>query len=148
MNGGVQIVRIVDDLPERFEALRLSAEAEQMVHLTRLADDWAVGSGRFTSPGACLFAAFVEGALAGVGGVTREPSSVLAHARRMRRFYVAPQMRGRGVGRALASAAMQEALAVTPTLTVHTARSDGEAFWLAMGFRPDLQNGWTHRYGV
>ena len=55
--------------------------------------------------------------------------------------------RGRGVGRALASALMQEGLARSPSLTVHAVRPASRAFWEAMGFRPDDRNGWSHRYG-
>ena len=145
MTGGPQIVRITGDLPDGFDDLLRSARAEGMGHLSRLADEWR-GESSISAPGECLLAALVGGELAGIGGVTVEPA--LPQARRMRRFYVAPAMRRTGVGRTLAGALMQEALAVTETLTVHTERPDGQAFWLAMGFRPDLQNGWTHRYGA
>ena len=66
---------------------------------------------------------------------------------RLRRFYVAEAFRGRGVGRTLASALMQEGLGLSPSLTVSASRPGSKAFWLAMGFREDARDGWTHRYG-
>lgn len=50
---------------------------------------------RFDHPGESLLAAHHAGELVGVGGVTAEP---LAGRYRMRRFYVRPAFRHRGIG--------------------------------------------------
>lgn len=131
----VQIVRVVENLPEGFEALRAQAQAEGVRNMTLLADEWTDGSNRFDEPGA-LFAAFLDGDLAGVGGLT--PQAGLARpAMRMRRLYVAHGFRRSGVGQALATAMIQQGLQEASILTAN-ARASAAAgpFWEALGFAP------------
>jgi GNAT superfamily N-acetyltransferase len=140
----IQIGRVSDRLPEGFRRLNEEAATGGWGHLDRLAADWAAGEPELAE-GEALFAAFVGGELAGIGAVTLEPAEPGVF--RMRRFYVAERFRGRGVGRALASALMQQGLARSRSLTLHALRPASRAFWEAMGFRIDERNGWTHRYG-
>jgi len=143
----LQLVRIVDDLPEGFDTLRRRAEAEGFRHMTRLADDWGSGLQRFDREGEALFAAFAEGRLAGVGGLTHEPKpSDTTPALRMRRLYVDPDHRRMGVGRTLASALMQEGLGRARRLTAHAGGKDAALFWEAMGFTPVAGRPWSHVY--
>lgn len=133
----IQIVRIGEGLPDGFENLRHAADAEGWSHLDRLALD--------RSDCDPLMAAYVDGELAGLGALTAEPAE--PGVWRIRRFYVAETHRHRGVGRALASALVQEGLGRSPNLTVHASRPQARSFWEAMGFRLDERNGWSHRYG-
>ena len=69
------------------------------------------------------------------GAVTQEPlPDDGAPALRLRRVYVYPDARRRGVGRTLASALIQEGLDSVRRLTVHTDDAHAEAFWRAQGF--------------
>lgn len=138
----VQLVRIFDALPDDFPILRAAATAEGFCHIERLAADWVSGLVRFDGEGEVLFAAYVGGALAGIGGMTIEPAD--ASASRMRRFYVRPDFRAQGVARALAGALMQEAAHARRGMTVNAA-STSTGFWLALGFVADARLGWTHR---
>jgi len=139
----LQIVRITDALPEGFAALRVEAAAEGYRHMERLADDWAAGAERFDKPGEALFAAYVEGELAGIGGVTREPSDPVGDVLRARRLYVLPRFRGTGAGRALVGAIVQQAFQEASRCTVHAGR-DAPEFWDAMGFARTDAPGLTH----
>ncbi len=132
----IQIVRIEDGLPEGFEALRREAAAEGFRHVERLAVGYASGAMRFDGEGEALFGAVVDGELAAVGGVTRDEENPGLDARRMRRLYVRPAYRRRGVGRALAGAMIQQAMAAAPLATVNAGTPDAPAFWEAMGFAP------------
>lgn len=139
----VQIVRVVEALPDGFAALAEAARAEGRRNMAALAEQWEDGRG-FADPGA-LFAAFVDGDLAGVGGVTPQAGSGEL-AMRMRRLYVAPGFRRAGVGRALAGAMIQQGLQAARQLTANAKASDAAApFWEAMGFEPVAGADFTHQ---
>lgn len=140
----VVITRVVETLPDGFDVILQAASAEGVRTMAMLAAQWTGGEQRFDDPGA-LFAALVDGELAGVGGVTVETGAV-EPALRMRRLYVLPMFRRFGVGRRLAGAMMQQGFQAAPLLTVNAAASDAaRPFWEAMGFtRTDALPGATH----
>jgi GNAT superfamily N-acetyltransferase len=139
----LQLARVFDELPREFPILRAEALAEGFRHIERLATDFTAGIARFDAEGEALFAAFIAGELAGIGGMTLEPADPACS--RLRRFYVRPDFRQQGIGRALAGALIQEALHAGRAMTVNAATPGAPGFWLAMGFRPDPRHGWTHR---
>ena len=127
----MQVVRLQDGLPGDFDCLRAAAAAEGWRHLDRLSAEVEAGAPVFLA----LFAVREGGGLAGIGGLTQEPSpDDGAPALRLRRLYVHPDARRRGVGRTLASALIQEGLDSVRRLTVHTDDAHAEAFWRAQGF--------------
>ena len=140
----IQLVRILDELPEGLAALRRQADVEGHRNLGRLQDEWASGAQRFARGGEALLAAFLDGELAGVGGLTVEPAESTEPAMRLRRLYVAREMRRRGVARALSSALIQQAFETVSLATVHAGGSDAAAFWEAMDFRPVGGCAWSH----
>jgi GNAT superfamily N-acetyltransferase len=142
----VQLVRVTEELPDGFAALAAEAEAEGHRHIRRLAEEWASGAQRFDDPGEALLATFAQGELAGVGGLTVEPSESGEPALRMRRLYVAVAARGRGVGRTIANALLQEAGDQVDLITVHAGNEGAAAFWEALGFRPTSGRAWSHEF--
>jgi GNAT superfamily N-acetyltransferase len=140
----VVITRVVETLPDGFDVILEAAASEGVRNMAMLAAQWAGGEQRFEEPGA-LFAALVDGDLAGVGGVTVETGAG-EPAMRMRRLYVLPMFRRFGVGRRLAGAMMQQGFQAAPLLTVNAGASEAAApFWVAMGFeRTDAAPGATH----
>ena len=140
----IQLVRIIDDLPDGFDALLADAASEGVSHMARLAEGWASGDQRFEDNSEALLGALLAGELAGIGGLSIEPAAA-EPARRVRRFYVRPAFRRRGVARTLASALIQEALDQVDLLTCNAAASPAAApFWEAQGFRRDSSGPWTH----
>lgn len=138
-----QIVRVIEELPGGFDELLAESQAEGVRNMTLLAEQWAGAEQRFDADGAALFAAFIDGELAGVGGVSAETAEA---AMRMRRLYVRPAFRRSGVGRALVGAMMQQGFEGADVLTVNARASDAAApFWEAMGFEPVDAPGYTHR---
>ncbi len=108
-----------------------------------LVEDWRRGA-RFQGDGEALLAAFSAGELAGVGGLSAELAAP-EPARRLRRFYVRPAMRRRGVAAALASALIHEGFDSVNLLTVNARASESAApFWEAQGFVADGSGPWTH----
>lgn len=140
----IQLIRIFDDLPEGFAALRAEADAEGHRHMSRLADEWASGVQRFDKDGEALLAAMFGGDLAGVGGVTREPIDTVEPALRMRRLYVSRRARRSGIGRVLATALVQEGFGHAALITVHAGNPDAGAFWEAQDFTPVSGRPWSH----
>jgi GNAT superfamily N-acetyltransferase len=139
----LQLVRIFDELPESFGDLVAEASGEGVRNMALLDQSWQGGE-RFQDNGEALFAAFLAGGLAGIGGMTPEPAAP-EPARRLRRFYVRPEMRRRGVATALASALIHEGLDNVSLLTVNARASKAaNRFWEAQGFQPDTSGPWTH----
>lgn len=140
----IQIVRVTDDLPEGFGPLQKMASDEGVRNMALLADQWASGEERFADPGA-LFAAFIDGDLAGVGGVTVQ-TGLDEPAMRMRRLYVAPDFRRAGVGQALAGAMIQQGLQAAHLLVANArASATAPVFWYAMDFERVDGEDFTHR---
>src|SRR5690606_23406646 len=77
------------------------AELEGIRNVRAVVDRWADGTERFDQPGEMVLVAVGGGEPIGVGGLTRCPD--VPGALRVRRFYVSPGWRRRGVARALAS---------------------------------------------
>ena len=137
----VALCRVVDRLPEGFDALAAEAAAEGYRHIRRLDADWRSSALRFTRPGESLMAAVSGDELAAVGGMTIDP--VEADAFRMRRFYVRARFRRNGVGRALAQALIATVMPGR-LITVHAGSSEAPAFWESLGFVPTRRDGYSH----
>jgi GNAT superfamily N-acetyltransferase len=139
-----QIVRIFDALPDAFDALKADAVAEGVRNVSLLAAEWTSGVDQYDGRDEALFAAFIEGDLAGIGGVTTETGAG-EPAMRMRRLYVRPAFRRTGLGRVLAGAMMQQGFAGARLLTANArATPAAPPFWEAMGFEPADMPGFTH----
>src|SRR5262249_57367513 len=92
----IRLEPVTDRMLAGFAALQAEAQAEGYRMLDTLAAEWDSGATRFNHPDEALFAAYVDGALAGIGGLTLEPA--LAGALRMRRFYLRPPPPAGGPG--------------------------------------------------
>ncbi len=136
-SAGVQIVRIVAALPDGFDDLRRQADGEGYGFLDRLSDEFARGDYAGGADLPVLFAAFSGGELAAVGGITADPYDPAADLARLRHVYVAPDFRRGGVGRALASALVQQGFALAARLSLRAADEGAAGFWEAAGFSRD-----------
>ena len=142
--GGVPLVQlqpVVDELPADFATVRAEARAEGYRFLDRLASDWASGAMRFDRPGEALLAAYSDGVLGAVGGITLDP--IVPDALRMRRFYVRPAFRRTGIGREIARALLEGALQGVRVVTLNAA-VESVPFWEALGFVTEVRDGHTH----
>lgn len=144
----LQLVRLFDELPDGFDDLVAEASDEGVRNMALLADGWAPKDqwrgARFQDDGEAILAAFLVGELAGIGALSVEPAAP-EPARRLRRFYVRPAMRRRGVATALAAALIHEGFDSVGLLTVNAAASPAAGtFWQTQGFVPDASGPWTH----
>ena len=140
MTIDIRILR--DELPDQITGLAREARQEGHFHITRLVDEWSAGDVRFARDGERLLGAFVGEALVGIGGMTVEPA--IPAALRMRRFYVRPDMRGRGVGHMLALALLEHARRFCSVVTVHAGNDGAAKFWESLGFQSARQDGSSH----
>ena len=138
----VTIQHVRDKLPDGFELLRHAAEGEAYEMMARLAREWADGTNRFDGPGEALVAAMDGAVLAGMGGMNIDP--FVYGALRMRRFYVRPAYRRKGVARAIANALLDRPEIEGRTITLSAPQAEAARFWEALGFVRDNADGHTH----
>lgn len=139
----VRIARIETELPTAFAPLRVRASAEGFSFLDRLALRWRAGAYDGDARVGVL-GAWIGGELAAIGAQTPDEYDPHPQHRRLRHFYVAPQWRRSGVGRALAGALTAEAFAIAPRLHLRATHARSVAFWDALGFARVLHPNRTH----
>jgi GNAT superfamily N-acetyltransferase len=134
---------VTESLPAGFAQLRADADVEGISNVARLQSDWERGAERFDKPGEILLAGFDSETLAAIGGLTIEPDQSV-RALRLRRLYVRPAWRKRGIGRALATALIEHGFGFVEILTVNAGVAGAAEFWGALGFRRVAHEGRTH----
>jgi GNAT superfamily N-acetyltransferase len=123
--------------------LESQEEGHQMVH--RLLTDFRAGTNRFDAPGEILLVQLSGSAVVAVAGLNQEPDDSLPRAGRIRRFYVLPGLRGKGIGRALIAGIIASAEPHFEILTVNAGRLPARGFYEHMGFTPVDHPRITHR---
>jgi GNAT superfamily N-acetyltransferase len=128
-----QVVRCANALPESFAALNAVAKAEGYDFLDRLGARWRDGA--YLGDGdACVLACFADDRVIAIGAQTVDEYDPHPDHRRIRHFYVHPDMRRGGVGRTLAGALIQQTFELAPRLHLRATHALSTAFWDAMGF--------------
>ncbi|MFN8610234.1 MAG: GNAT family N-acetyltransferase [Vulcanimicrobiota bacterium] len=116
--------------------------AEGHQFLQRLASEAADGSNTFQNPGEAFFFAYADGQLVGTAGLNLDPFENNPRVGRIRRVYVLPSHRQRGIARRL----LQTVLEHNKFPVLHL-RSTPEANHLyeSLGFQPTGLENPTHR---
>jgi GNAT superfamily N-acetyltransferase len=131
-------------VPGALGALAALADAEGTRNVRRLIEQWRRGEERFDRSGERLLVAVTDsGEVVGIGGLTLCPT--VPGALRVRRFYVHPAWRRRGVARQIASTLLAQWPPGVAQITCN-ARASAAApqFWEAMSFEPTDVVGLTH----
>jgi ribosomal protein S18 acetylase RimI-like enzyme len=133
--------------PVRFAPLLEASQREGWRHLERLRDEWDSGANRFEGPGEGLFVAIApDGAWSALCGLAADPFARKAEIGRLRRLYVMPLTRRRGVGAALVRHVLARAGATFREVRVRTTDASASAFYAALGFEGvGHLEGATHR---
>ncbi len=139
----LQIVRLSEALPDDLPLLQDEAAAEGYRFVEGILEEWDAGRYEAADERSTLLAVYREGVLAAIGAVTPDPYDPAPDLLRIRHVYVRPGDRREGVGRVLASALIQQGLALAPRLSLNAADAGAAAFWEAMGFQRD--SGGTRR---
>lgn len=145
-NTRPMLEQVHTNLPEGFDVLLHSSLRTGVRNMALLSQNWEAGAERFDRQGEALYAARIGNRLVGIAGTTRE-QNYSEPAMRMRRLYVLPEYRRKGVARLLAQKCMDTGLKVAPILTCNARASEAAGpFWLSLGFSEiDLPN-ITHVY--
>lgn len=144
MNGegsSVEISRITQ-LPKEFDLLLNDATSEGYDNMSVLLKEWADGTNRFERLAEILAVATVDGELAGIGGITQD--FVDSNWLRMRRFYVRPAYRRRGLGRGIARYVLEHARPFGRQIALYAGGPEAEVFWPTLGFFPANREHTTH----
>ncbi len=128
------MVHAVSALPAEINSLTAAALAEGHNHVSRLVEEFASGVNRFDGPGEAFFTATVDGRLAAVGGVNRDPYDAYQAAGRVRRVYVHPDARRCGVASALMGHIEAHARAHFERLNLFTSSAEAALFYLQRGY--------------
>ncbi len=127
----IRVVHGVDVIKPLLE----ESEREGFRFLRRLVDEYESGSNRFDQPGEVLMAAFFPNKeVVAVGGLNRDPYLLNEKIGRVRRFYVSPSYRGRGVGNALLQALVRHGKEHFNVLTLYTDTKKADLFYRRCGF--------------
>ena len=130
------------------DLLRLNdlAKSENVNVVSKLIGSWSDNRSFFGERGEGLWIVRTteSGEVIGVGGITICPTFM--ESRRVRRFYIAPHWRRRGVATALANQCIERAKSAgVSTVTCHAAASAmAPIFWEALGFVPIEDPDITH----
>jgi len=136
------VIRQIVELPAQLDQLQQEAEAEGRNMISMLRDEWRSGANRFDRPGEILALGTVDGEIAGIGGTTQDFMD--SNWLRMRRFYVRPAFRRRGVDRQIALFVLNHAMTFDRPIVLYSAGSDAELFWPTIGFIPIERENTTH----
>jgi GNAT superfamily N-acetyltransferase len=113
-----------------------AAAQEKFRALEWLRQDWQTGVNRFSKPGEAFYVARLQDRLVGVCGLNRDPYAKGAGVGRIRRLYVLPAFRRRGVGRELVHRVIADGRACFGAFHVRTVDPQAGAFYAAIGFAP------------
>jgi GNAT superfamily N-acetyltransferase len=143
----IRIIQIHDRLPN-LAALVAESRAAGFRHLVRLRDEWDAGTNRFDREGEAFFVAEVDGRVAGVCGLNRNPFDPASPVGRVRRLYVAEAYRRTGVATALLRKVIAAAEGHFRELTLRTDNPQADAFYRAMGFQRVEEPRATHKLSL
>ena len=127
-------VQRIQRLPE-ISHLADQSRREGFRFVERLIADFASNENRFDQSGEALFAVFDQQECVGIGGVSLDPAGI-ARIGRVRRVYVAPSYRGRGVGRLLMTQIEAWSRDHFSSLQLFTDTDEASDFYEALGYEP------------
>ena len=118
------------------EHLLSEANQEGINFLETLTQEWSSGENRFEGPGEILYGYFDRGLIVAVGGLNLDHFANDPKTGRIRRLYVRPSWRNKGLGRALVSALVAYAGSTFEMVRLRAKNADAARLYERMGFSP------------
>ena len=143
MQGMILIQRIALPVPG-MEHLQSEARAEGYDFIETLVEEWASAKNRFDAPGEILCGHLDQGLLAAVGGLNCDPFAGRPDMGRIRKVYVRPAWRNRGVGRALVTNLVEEARKSFRCVRLRAENASAAILYERIGFAPIANPDATH----
>ncbi|WP_219835227.1 GNAT family N-acetyltransferase [Paenibacillus sp. R14(2021)] len=142
----IQIRRLEASACHDWSKLLQESRREGYRHIDRLTEAYRNGTNRFDREGELLLAAEIGGELAGIGGLNGTPLPAVG---RVRRVYVSPEFRRRGVARTLMQALIASAGPAYGRLVLRTDNPAACALYESLGFRSvQGEEGITHELNL
>jgi GNAT superfamily N-acetyltransferase len=116
------------------ELLAAEAREEGYDFIETLVEQWANAENRFDAPGEGLLGHLRDGLLVAVGGLSVDPFAARPDMGRIRRVYVRPAWRNKGVGRALVSALVDRARTHFSCVRLRAENAKAARLYESMGF--------------
>ena len=139
----IQVRKIVLSTPG-IELLQSEARDEGYDFIETQVEEWASGANRFDAPGEALCGHVGQGLLVAVGGLNCDPFAGRPDMGRIRRIYVRPAWRNRGIGRALVTALVDEARTHFSCVRLRAENAGAARLYERMGFVPIANPDATH----
>jgi GNAT superfamily N-acetyltransferase len=127
-----------------FAALQDEARAEGYLFIDRLVEEWQSGANRFDKTGELFLGCLDGGVLVAVGGVQRDPYRTAVDVGRVRRVYVRPAWRGRGIGQELVTLLVERARGKFLRLRLRAENPAAARVYERIGFQPVTEEDATH----
>jgi len=127
-----------------FEQLRIEAVQEGYLFIERLWKEWENGENRFTAPGERLLGGLDQAELVAVGGLNQDPFERRSGIGRVRRVYVRPAWRNRGIGQLLVRTLVENARTSFTALHLRTDNPAAARLYEQIGFSRCLAPNATH----
>jgi GNAT superfamily N-acetyltransferase len=142
---GMMIPILKIELPAPgLELLLSEAHEEGYDFIETLVEQWASAENRFDAPGEGLLGHLHDGLLVAVGGLNVDPFAGRPDMGRIRRVYVRPAWRNKGIGRALVSALVDRARTHFRCVRLRAENTSAARLYESMGFSPTLSPDATH----
>jgi N-acetylglutamate synthase-like GNAT family acetyltransferase len=120
--------------PDLAGELMRASTAEGFTPLQWLQDDWETGRNQFSEPGEALFVARMAGRLVGICGLNRDPYVDGPGVGRLRRLYVLPGERRKGIGSRLVRRVLDGAREHFTSVHLRTLDDRSAQFFAELGF--------------
>ncbi len=130
--------------PYHWDEILSASQAEGHNMINRLLNDFRAGTNRFDVPGEILCAHLSGNTVVAVAGLNHEKDTTFGKAARVRRLYVVPRCRGKGLARSLIEELILFASPRFDTLTVNVGKLEAQGFYEHLGFKPVEHSGFTH----
>lgn len=126
------------------EQLQAEALHEGFLFIERLWKEWQDGKNRFTAPGEKLYGCMDQAVLVAIGGLNQDPFDGRRGIGRIRRVYVRPAWRNKGIGEALVHTLVENARTSFIALHLRTDNPTAARLYERIGFSRSLTLNATH----
>jgi GNAT superfamily N-acetyltransferase len=126
------------------EYLHAEAREEGYDFIETLVEEWASAENRFEAPGEILSGHLDQGLLVAVGGLNCDPFAGRTDVGRIRRVYVRPAWRNKGVGRALVTTLVGHARSHFRCVRLRADNTHAARLYEKIGFAPIESPDATH----
>lgn len=126
------------------ENLQSEALVEGYDFIQTLVEQWASGENRFDAPGEILCGHLDHGVLVAVGGLNCDPFAGRPDMGRIRRVYVRPAWRNKGIGRALVTSLIERARTRFRFVRLRAENAEAARLYERIGFSPVESPDATH----